>query len=275
MFFKKTGLRKNKRRHTYARKKRVVAGRKRSSVSVAVKKYVNKTLHKTLENKMTQIYNTGSFGPYATASNFNAFPMLPYTSYMTIAQGVKSNERVGNVIKTRKVMLNYVLRPNGYDATSNLIPKPCEVQMWLGNLRQATGVLPQTSDFGLLFQLNSSAIPPTGGLEDLCLLTNKDHWTIKKYWTHKIGNSIYNGASGIQPLNEYYGNNDYKYNVVRKMDITKLCAKTVKFDDATSVSQSANLFFFYQAVACDGTILASSQLPINISWFLTYEYEDA
>jgi len=51
--------------------------------------------------------------------------------------------------------------------------------------------------------------------------------------------------------------------------------KTVTFNDAVSTPQGKNLFFFYQAIRDDGLTAASTQLPVNIEFWIDFKYEDA
>lgn len=124
-------MRKTFKRKTL-RKKSVRGGRKSSAVSSAVKTYVKRTLHSAIENKCVQINAGSNFGNVFESPDLNAYPMCPLTAFWTIPQGVGQGGRIGNVIKIRKVRLNYILRPTPYDALVNPAPQPSEIQMFLG-----------------------------------------------------------------------------------------------------------------------------------------------
>lgn len=259
-------------RRAYQRKPRAI--RKSSAVSSAVKAYVKKAIHVDEENKMINTNASDDFGSITNSSTMNMYPILPYVGYSTLSQGVLSNNRIGNEVKIRKVMLKYVLRPNPYNAITNAVPVPQIIDMYLGNVRQTPGFLPSATDITYLYQLGNTSTAPAGNLNDLIYDINKDFWNVKKRWHHKIG---YSGATGIgaNAGNQYFANNDFKFNVVKRLDITKLVTKTMKFTDAVASLQGPNLFFFYQTVRADGQALASTDLPIHIDFWIDVTYEDA
>jgi len=264
-------------RRNYSKKrvtKKRVAGKRKSSVSVGVKKYVKSQIHKEIENKCQQINGGGAFGNVAGSSTLNMYPMLPYTGYMQISQGLRQNERTGNEIRIRKVMLNYVLKPNAYDAIYNNVLQPVEIDLFLGYVKRTPGELPIAADVTQLFQNGSSTTPPLGTLRDLISVINTDYWHISKRWRHKLGFAEYYGT-GTQVASQSFTNNDFKLNVVNKIDITKFCNKTCKFNDATNTNQGKNLFFFYQAVAANGAAFSGYQIPAQMDFWVDFTYEDA
>ena len=200
--------------------------------------------------------------------------MTPYTGYLTISQGIRQSDRIGNEIKVRKVMLRYILRPTPYDISSNPAPVPTHVEMYLGRTRIASGDQPIAADFNFLFQNGASSLAPVGSINDLVSETNKDYFTIKKRWSHKLGFASNTGTGGV-PQAGYYSNNDFKMNVIKKLNITKYYPKTLKFNDTTNVVQGPGLFLWYQAVHAGGAINGSTVLPANITFWLDIQYEDA
>ena len=243
-------------------------------VSKSVKKYVKSQISRNIENKCINVNGGGSFGNIAESADMNVYPMLPYTGYGTIPQGVTQGTRIGNSVKVKKLMLSYVLRPLPYNASFNPIPQPVEVDMYLGYVNQVPGFLPVPGDFTYLFQNGASTAAPNGTLRDLISTVNTDYWTIKKRWRHKIGYAAYAGTGSDAP-SQQYTNNDFKLNVVRKMDITKLVNKNLKFLDAANTLQGKNLFLFYEAVASSGGAFSSTTLPCNIEFWIDLQYEDA
>lgn len=257
-------------------------GRKRSTkkksttkVSSSVKKYVKKVIHQQVENKVVNIEVAREFGSYLDSTTMNAFPMCPYTTlFPGPTLGIASNNRVGNEIRPRKVMLSYVLRPTPYNVTFNPSPQPTHIQMYLGYVKQYSGLLPTASDFNFFFNNGSSSFAPTGTLSDLIAQPNTDMWSIVKTWTHKVGFSD-NQNSGVNVGWQGYANNDFKLNVVKKLDITKHIPKVIKFNDASQPPQGRNLFLFYQAVSANGLALAAAIRPVAIDFWVKFEYEDA
>lgn len=255
-------------------KKRVVGGRRKSSVSVGVKKYVNRIVHSQIENKSTQINAGFNFGNILESPELNAYPMCPHVGFWTINQGVLSNNRIGNQIKVRKIHLNYVLRPAPYDVTFNAFPTPVEVQLFLGYVKDTPTITPTAFDFLQIVQSGASAANFTGSLRDIVAVMNKDYWVIKKRWTHKIGYAAATG-SGSNASAQFNSNNDFKLNVVRRMDITKFAPKLCQFNDSTTTPTSKNLYFFQQAVWANGSTSGATTLTTSIDFWIDFEYEDA
>jgi len=256
------------------RKAKRVPRRKTTVVSQAVKKYVKRTIHSQVENKSVQINFSTQFGNYLQNNTMNAYPMCPLSGFWSIGQGVGAGNRVGNQIKTRKCYLNYVVRANQYDATNNPAPIPCQIMMMLGYVKNTPSFAPSNLDLVQLFQNGSSVAAPLGSLRDLISVINTDYWTIKKRWTHKIGYAA-NTGTGAQVINQYFANNDFKLNEVRKLDITKYVPATYQFNDGGISPTSKNLFFMYEAVASSGEILSATRTPVTMDYWIDYHYEDA
>jgi len=253
------------RKKTYQKKKKV---------PLAIKTYVQKEIARDIENKSVQINGGANFGSYLEDLTLNAYPMLPYTGYWSVTQGVGAGNRIGNQIKTRKLMLNYVLFPLPYDATSNPNPIPCEVIMYLGYVKNTPAVLPGATDFTYFYQSGNSSVTPAGSLRDLIAVNNKDYWVIKKRWSHKIGFSNNQGTGGVANY-QYQANNDFKLNVVRRLDITKLVPSTIIFNDTGSSPTTKNLFLMFEAVSSNGLVLGAAFKTVTIDYWIDFEYEDA
>lgn len=248
--------------------------RKTATVSQAVKKYVKRTISSTLENKSVQINAGAGFGNVLESPDLNAYPMMPITGLWTIPQAIGQGGRIGNEIKIKSCHLNYIIIPRGYDAISNAVPVPCNVDLYLGHLRGTPNIQPVAADVGLLFQNGSSVAAPVGSLRDMVSIVNKDFWVIKKRWSHKVGFAT-NQGTGSQVGSQYYANNDFKLNAMRKLNITHMVPKTVRFNDTQNTALSKNLFFMYQAVSANGGTLSSSQIPLSIEYWIDVQYEDA
>jgi len=243
-------------------------------VSMAIKKYVSKAIHTNVENKSQTVNYSGNFGNATANASMYAYPVTPYTGFMSLTQGITQNQRIGNEVKIRKAMLRYILRPIGYNASSNVTPVPLHVEMYLGRTKIAPGDIPAAGDFTVLFQNGNSSVGPVGTLTDLIAAVNKDYWVIKKRWSHKLGFAEYFGTGGLAQQ-QYFVNNDFELNVMRKLDITSIYPKTLKFNDGTGLVQGPALFLFYQAVSANGNDTGSTQLTANINFWIDIEYEDA
>jgi len=264
------------RKKRLLRKKRIVKKRfSKPKVSLSIKKYVKRTIHSQIENKCVQV-NPGpvGFGNVLESPDFNVYPMAPLSLYWTISQGVGQASRIGNTIKVRKTYLNYVLVPLPYNATTNATPQPCEVRLMLGYVKNTPCFAPVAGDINQLFQSGNSSIAPVGSLKDIVSVYNKDYWVIKKSWTHKVGYAQY-GGTGVSVAQQSFTNNDFKYNVVKRLDITQHMPKTCIFNDSSATTNTKNLFFMHYAVAASGGIYTATSLPVSIEYWIDFHYEDA
>lgn len=255
-------------------RRRVVRKTRASKVTKSVKKFVRSQINRNIENKCVQINSGYSFGNVTESPDLNAYPMCPLNTFWTISLGTGQGARVGNQVTTRKVMLNYILRPTSYDATTNPIPQPSIVQLMLGYVKLTPGTLPVAADVNNLFQSGSSVAAPNGSLRDIISVINKDYWVIKKRWTHKIGYAE-NSATGASGSDANFANNDYKYSAIKRLDITKFVPKVLHFNDSNASTLTKNLFFMVQAVSAAGGIYGSNRLPVNIEFWIDYHYQDA
>lgn len=244
-------------------------------VSSAVKKYVSKTIHSNIENKVA-VYASPEINLASYTNMINslcAFPLTPYANYMQILNGTLQGDKIGNEVRTRKLMLRYIITPRAYDATYNPYPTPQHVKMWIGFLKSQPTA--QNSDWSRFFQLGDTATAPTGLLQDLIMPINKDVWSIKKTLSHKIGFSS-NTGSGSAASFGYLANNDFNFNVVKSVDLTSICPKVFKFNDQYSYTPTTGhaLFMYVEAVDATGQASTNTQ-TIKLKYWLEYVYEDA
>lgn len=261
-----------RRRPVY--RKRVV-GRKRSSVSVAVKRYVKSTIHKQIENKSYQIQWSQNLGSYNNSNTLFAFPLTPYAGGLNILQGITQSTRIGNQIKPRKLIWDFILSNKAYDAVSNPSPQPMELQLIIASLKQCPGELPSPTDVSYLYQLNASAIAPSGNISDLTQKFNTDVFNIHKVYNFKLG---YSTSSGTGTLANYqaFANNDFKLNIRRRINLMKYCPKNIVYNDNASTPTSRCVFAMWNLMPCiAGSTFASSVLPARLDSTISIDYEDA
>lgn len=248
--------------------------KKSTKVSKQVRRYVKKVVHSNIENKVVSINQTLAFGNISESPDLNLYPVLPYTGFTSIPQGVGQGSRVGNMCKVRKVLLKYVLFPFAYDATVNPNPVPCDVQIFLLRLKQNQGLLPTAAQLLNLVQVGSSSTSLQGNLSDIAINSfNKDLFYVKTF-VHRCGFSSYNGT-GALPAAQNYNNNDYKLNTIRTHDLTKMVASTMRFDDGNATHLGKNIFFGFQAVNATGGTLGATTTPMRIQYWIDIIYEDA
>lgn len=236
---------------------------KRRGVSAPVKSYIKRTLHANIENKTHCKYSFGN--PITSYSQNPSLLVNSIIPYATMTQGSHQGQRLGNEIRTRKAMFNYTIYANKYVAGTNPVPTPVEVLIFIGKVKNSKPLVPINTDFQKLFQEGSGSSAPQSNLTDCLMAVNKDWFQCYKIIRHKIGWSF---------TNQYgYWNNDYKINVIRKVDCTKFCPKILKFNDASSQPTNDGLYFWAMCVNADGTL--ASQQPAFMDYVMDYTYEDA
>lgn len=266
------GRRRNYRKKS-APKKRTYKRRGATRVSASVKRYVNKTIHKNIENKTEQTLSlNNAISTYAYNTSLFVVSCIPYS---VINLGYGSGDRIGNTIRTRKVMFNFVLRPEPYSngIPANGVPNPQEVLIFFGKVKNAKPQAPISTDFAKLWQAGDSSHAPYSTTLDLIQDVNKDWFQVFKVLRYKVGYSIATGT-GNNASSQYYANNDFKLNVCKRLNITKYCPKVIKFNDATSQPTNDGLWMWAMAVNADGTTNLN-QVSVKMDYTLNFEYEDA
>lgn len=260
----------------YGRKRKYHRKKSTKKVSKSVKKYVKKQIHKNIENKIVSINQTLAFGNITESPDLNLYPVLPYSGYTSIPQGVTQGGRLANRCRVMKVLLKYVLHPLAYDPIVNPNPVVTEVQLFLLRLKQSPGLLPTAGNIASIVQLGGSSVSLSGNLSDIAINSwNKDLFGEVKTWTHKLGYASATGTGAVAGA-QYYSNNDFKLNVIKRMDITKYVAKTMVFDDSGSTHLGKNIFFGFQCVNAGSMgILGSTITPARITYWIDIIYEDA
>jgi len=244
--------------------------KKRGGVSNTIKRYVKRTIHSQIENKVETDQGAGdTITSYAYNTGLFVRTCIPYTK---ITQGVDMG-RIGNEIKTRTCLFSYSIAPNAYDSVFNPVPRPQEVMVFFGKVLNKKPQEPVSTDFAKLFQNGDTSISPQSNPLDLILPINKDYFKIYKVFRHKIGYAV-NVNSGANVSAASYANNDFKLNVVNKVNCTKWCPKTLKFNDTTNQPTNDGLYMFAMSINADGTA-SSTPTPLKMWWNNTYTYEDA
>lgn len=245
-------------------------------VSQAVKQYVQRTIARKAETKSFYVSTVTNFGSTlaGTGPELNFKPILWYPLYHSLAQGVLDGQRVGNKVTIKAVYLKYVLNMLQYDAATNPNPLPVHVQLFLGRLKSDKSSIPVSADVAQLFNAGSATFGPAGNLTDLNATVNKDYWDMKKVWSHKLGCAEYAGTGSVANQ-QFFSNNDFKLNVVKRLNITRMLQKVAVWNDATNFVQNGNLFFGYQSLAANAGTTGAAVINTRIQYSIEIEYEDS
>lgn len=236
-----------------------------------IKRMVNRMIHKNIENKIEQFSSQNNIiSSYAYNTSLFVLSCIPYNQ---ILQGLGQGDRIGNTIRPRSVYFNYVLHPIPYAAVGNPSPVPQDVMIFFGKVKNSRAQQPISTDFAKLWQAGDSSRGPFSTTLDMIQDVNKDWFTVYKIMRHKVGTANTQGTGGSATA-QYYANNDYKFNVVRRLNITKYVPKVIKFNDTTAQNTNDGLWMWAMCVNADGTT-NSTYTPLYMDVTLNFSYEDA
>jgi len=237
-----------------------------------------KVMEREIEVKNALTFNTFYIGGYnsATALPLSIIPITPYTGFVDIDQNAEQDGRIGNKIRTKKVMLSLVIYPLQYDATTNLFPFPQEVMIFI--LSNKTNPTVRPTSIPSLIQYGNTTQSLTSSLQDICNVPigwNKDLYVVHKVIVKKLGPSQWPiGNPGFAANTASGPNNDFKLNHVLHIDVTKYCPKTITFNDGTNSASSRMTYFYVQAVPANGYVQTNTQLPCECYTRVDYTYTD-
>lgn len=271
-----TSVRFRKRSTSKGRKRPSVRGRMRSGgarpVSGKVKTYVQRAIHKQIENKSIQYNGSFTMVNYNDDNTMRGFALSPGTS-IAIPQGTGAGSRTGNRIKIIKAKLNFWITISPYSGLLNPTPKPILIRMWIGYSKTNPTLIPPATDQSFLFQNGDSASAPNNFIPDMLRSVNKDKFVIFRDMKFKLGCADFTGT-GATAGSQYYSNNDFKYNILKSIDITKYLISNVTYNDATVIPTSRGLFCWVQIVYADNNV-TSGYIPASFAYFVDLTYEDA
>jgi len=263
------------KRRSYKRKSAKRRGRR-----PALKKMIRREISRNIENKTAQMYDyeaSLSSTPSASWFSDNIFPLGPRNTFsFQIPQGVGQSSRVGNRIKTRKLMLKGSLFLDQYDAISNPNPRPLQAKCWIFYDKSAPTVVPNPkTDF---FQLGGSTKPFAGDLTDMWSPVNTDKYRVLTTRTFKLGNASYQAGGGAGTTtvnNQNYTNNDFKLNCNFRINLTKYYPKDVRFVDNNTDPTTRGLYMMWAFASATGDILIQDRFMATMQYMQDYVYEDA
>jgi len=264
-------FRKNKKYVKKSGSKKRVYKSKNSNASF--NKKVKAVISRMVETKVSD-YRAGIAIPAVNNANYSVsiVPCTPFQSFLSIPQGTGQGERIGNEIKIKKLEIKGVITATGYNAGSNLSPRPIFVKLFFLTRKDSPMELySSTTD---IFQYGSSSEGFGSALFNCMRKVNTDEWMVHTTRTFKVGYASNDGTGGISG-NQYYNNNDFKLSNMFSLDLTKYCVKTFKFDDNTVNPTTRNIVMYPIMWTCDSTTVGAGEVLANLQYNLHCEYEDA
>lgn len=250
-----------------------------------VEKIVDQKLNRQVETKIIkhQSYvslagalNTGAF-------NNNVLLLTPNATYMNILQGNGQSNRIGNKVHTYKYNFKFMLSTLPYNATTNSVPMPQFVMMYIFALKQSNQSLAnaqgacQSGAGGQFFQNNASSQGFTGNIIDWLSDVNKDSITIYKKKKYRLGAAVYSSNTGSQANSYNFANNDFPLIAMDSLDLTKYMPKSLHYDDTTATTNARHVYVVFSPVPHDGNAWTDTTVavPSVLDYQMTYQYKDA
>lgn len=236
---------------------------------------VKKTINRAAEKKQTD-YEPGVNSMFnATNASYTIHPLTPYTGQMVIAQGTGQGQRIGNKIRVNKALLRLVMYPRTYNATTNNAPIPQNIIVFIFGMKPNLDTFSDANSIILnsFFQNGNGSYGITSSILDQVSQVNSDQVTLFYKKSYKLGVAAYTG-SGNQAAQQFYNNNDYKYSIVKTLDITKHYPKILAYNDTDTVATSRGVYMAVVPYNADGSIPIASQIMANYEFQLTMTYTD-
>lgn len=189
-----------------------------------------------------------------------------------MSQGTGQGQRIGNRIRNKKFMFNFVLRARAYDASTNPSPQANMVRMVLFYERDAPTDTPNpTTDF---FNLGNGFQSINGDLADQIATFNTDVYRILAVKSFKLGAAA-NVAGDVATTNPNGYNNDFQTNVLCRWDITKYIPKMVRYPDNVTLPSSRGLWCCVMLSPAAAGVGSSGVVPVFMQYWLSAEYSDS
>jgi len=271
MAYRKKTYRRKASKRTYKRKSYS------NKVAKPLKMAIRREIARNVENKQAQYYNyeTRLYIPgNANFTNDNIFPVGVDPGSLVISQGTGQGQRIGNEIKTKRLMFKGTISPLPHNSTFNTNPQPCQLKMYIFYQKDIPTAVPNPIAGPGFFQNGSVAKGFQNDLVDMWSPVNTDVYRVLATKTFKIGFANNAGTGASQPFQEF-ANNDFKLNANFSFDLTKHYPQRVKFNDNTTVPTTRGLFCMVQYVAASGGNISNTQYMYKLQYMLDYQYEDA
>lgn len=261
--------------------KRVTKSKRIAKLPAPVKAAIRYEIKREVEVKSRQTYygQTGLYGPAsATVNATNNLVVCPSGTACDVVQGTGEGARIGNQIRTRRLIHRGILIPNPYNATDNPDPGPLEVRMVYYRQRNDPSQLPGTpfSDF---FQFNSTTNAVPDSLSAQIEVINTDKYQVFTQRYFKVGYALSGptnvSVSGTGMPGVAQANNDFKLNSKFRVDLTKYLPKVVRYNDNNADPTSAGIYCLIIVSRADGTAIGNAAIPLDICHTLDFQYEDA
>lgn len=263
------GSKRTYKRKSYAPKRKMAS----------IKKVVQREIARNVEDKVSQYYDNAAGLVAVTDATFgavNIFPLGPNTAFAPIInQGTAQSSRIGNRIKTKKLVVKGSIYPLPYNVTTNPAPQPVLLKCWIMYDKTNPTAEPDPKGNADFFQLGGSTKSFANNLTDMWAPVNTDRYRVLTTRTYKLGYSDYSATPGtaVYINQQNFRNNDFPVSVNFSIDCTKYYPKDVRFNDNNALPTTRSLFMLWEYVAANGGPLSGQ--AVAMQYMQDYHFEDA
>lgn len=267
--------RKNKGARKFAKRRAPL--RRKAAPKKSMVKLIKREISKASENKTFQVFNDNYSLLPSNSPGFDAniIPVSPSSgAFLNISQGTGQGQRIGNRIKLKKLSVQGIVYPQGYNATTNLTPAPVQVKLTFFYDKEDGQAVPTPQTNGDFLQFGSSSVSLGNRLFDHMAPVNTDRYRVLATRSLKVGYAEYAGTGSV-PTQGNFNNNDFKLNARFNVNLMPYAIKDVVYRDTANNPTSRGIYMMAQPVYANGTGMALDQITCKMTYFLTCEYEDA
>lgn len=246
-----------------------------------IQRIVKRVMSSQIEKKATTSSGTISCGTLQPSSpnlvgNYLVISPSQSTSGYAITTGTLENNRIGNAINIKKLVHNFSIYCQPYNASTNTTPRPVYVRMyyfkskWAPNSDVATGNLCGAN--ANFFTGQSTDLGFTGALLDLTRKIQSENYTYLTSRTYKLGPAL-PAVGNTTTTNHIYSNNDFKLSVIGSVNLAQHYKSKYIFNDANQV-MTPWCFCIIQVLDASGSVLGTSQSLVQVQYTIDCEYTD-
>lgn len=254
------------------------------SVPLAVKKYVQHTLHKNVETKTLIPYTVNNYAisPYGIVPNgphqLTTFDVL--TPLDGVIQGTNNGQRLGDTIKIRKLKVRGYVNLDSSRADDPLYLKnPMYVKLFIGRRKDSianpnTTVIPGVSNaFDNILQNGPIPAAPQNLPSDMYRMINNDTYKIYATRFFKIGNA----APSNDPSTSAQYNNDFSFARHFDIDLSKHIDLVRYNPGTTTIASNLGMYMWFFVCFANGATVnpVNALAPLECHFDVNVTYEDA
>lgn len=265
--------RKTSKRRVVRRRRPIVKRRRTVARRPALRREIKQVISRMAENKTQQVYVQDQPVPSSASVVYieQVRPVSPHSSCVQLNQGTGAGNRIGNRVRTKSLTVKGTISALSYNATTNASPVPGQYKLFIFYDKRFPSTQPSPApDF---FQLGNNYAPFQNDLTDMWAPINDDIYRVVATRSFKLGFANTNGT-GSSTTDQFYSNNDFKYNANFSINLTKHMSKIVTYDSTGTTPTSKVLWMMILPAAANGRAYSSTTIPAQVSYIVDYRFED-